>query len=52
MLWIVVQVAIIGYVSWMQPVSFVAGAAIAALAGRTAAHRTPDPGRSGLTGDP
>lgn len=33
MLWIVAQVAIIGYVSWMQPVSFVAGAAIVALAG-------------------
>jgi hypothetical protein len=33
MLWIVVQVSIIGYVSWMQPTSFVAGAAIAALAG-------------------
>jgi energy-converting hydrogenase Eha subunit B len=33
MLWIVVQVSIIGYVSWMQPVSFVAGAAIAVLAG-------------------
>jgi energy-converting hydrogenase Eha subunit B len=33
MLWIVVQVSIIGYVSWMQPVSFVAGAAIATLAG-------------------
>ena len=32
MLWIVVQVSIIGYVSWMQPTSFVAGAAIAALA--------------------
>jgi energy-converting hydrogenase Eha subunit B len=33
MSWIVVQVAMIGYVSWMQPVSFVAGAAIATLAG-------------------
>ncbi|HEX5641789.1 MAG TPA: hypothetical protein VFZ86_05540 [Thermoleophilia bacterium] len=33
MSWIVVQVAMIGYVSWMQPVSFVAGAAVAALAG-------------------
>lgn len=32
MLWIVVQVAIIGYVSWMQPVSFVAGAVILGLA--------------------
>jgi hypothetical protein len=32
MLWIVVQVAIIGYVSALQPISFVAGAAIAALA--------------------
>lgn len=30
--WIVVQVAIIGYVSWMQPASFLAGVAIAALA--------------------
>lgn len=30
--WIVVQVAIIGYVSWLQPASFVAGIAIAALA--------------------
>jgi hypothetical protein len=33
MLWIVVQVSIIGYVSWMQPTSFAAGAAIAVLAG-------------------
>jgi hypothetical protein len=33
MLWIIVQVSIIGYASWMQPVTFVAGAAIAALAG-------------------
>jgi hypothetical protein len=33
MLWIVAQVSIIGYVSWMQPTSFVAGAAIAVLAG-------------------
>ncbi len=33
MLWIVVQVSIIGYVSWMQPVSFIAGAAIVTLAG-------------------
>jgi hypothetical protein len=33
MLWIVVQVSIIGYVSWMQPTSFIAGAAIATLAG-------------------
>jgi hypothetical protein len=33
MLWIVTQVSIIGYVSWMQPASFAAGAAIAALAG-------------------
>jgi energy-converting hydrogenase Eha subunit B len=33
MLWIVVQVSIIGYVSWMQPTSFAAGLAIAALAG-------------------
>jgi len=33
MSWIVVQVAMIGYVSWMQPVSFVAGAAVATLAG-------------------
>jgi hypothetical protein len=33
MLWIVVQVSIIGYVSWMQPTSFVAGAAIVTLAG-------------------
>lgn len=30
--WIVVQVAIIGYVSWLQPASFLAGIAIAALA--------------------
>jgi hypothetical protein len=29
--WIVVQVAMIGYVSWMQPTCFVAGLAIAAL---------------------
>ena len=33
MLWIVAQVSIIGYVSWMQPTSFIAGAAIVALAG-------------------
>jgi hypothetical protein len=33
MLWIIVQVSIIGYVSWMQPASFAAGAAIATLAG-------------------
>lgn len=29
--WIVAQVAMIGYVSWMQPACFVAGLAIAAL---------------------
>ena len=33
MLWIVAQVSIIGYVSWMQPTSFIAGAAIVVLAG-------------------
>ena len=33
MLWIVAQVSIIGYVSWMQPTSFIAGAAIVTLAG-------------------
>jgi len=33
MSWIVVQVAMIGYVSWMQPVSLAAGAAVATLAG-------------------
>jgi hypothetical protein len=33
MAWIVVQLAIIGSVSPLQPISFVAGAAIAALAG-------------------
>jgi uncharacterized membrane protein len=33
MLWIVVQVAVIGFVSPLQPISFVAGAAIATLAG-------------------
>ena len=33
MLWIVVQVAIIGFVSPLQPISFIAGAAIATLAG-------------------
>jgi hypothetical protein len=33
MLWIVVQVSIIGYVSWMQPTSFAAGLAIVALSG-------------------
>ena len=32
MSWIVVQVAMIGYVSWMQPVSFAAGVAVSALA--------------------
>jgi hypothetical protein len=32
MSWIVAQVAIIGSVSWMQPASFAAGIAIAALA--------------------
>ena len=30
--WIVVQVSMIGYVSWMQPVSFAAGIAVAGLA--------------------
>ncbi len=29
--WIIVQVAIIGYVSWMQPTCFIAGLIIAAL---------------------
>jgi hypothetical protein len=38
MLWIVAQVSIIGYVSWMQPTSFVAGAAITALAGLLLRH--------------
>jgi hypothetical protein len=38
MLWIVVQVSIIGYVSWMQPTSFAAGAAIVALAGVLLRH--------------
>ncbi len=33
MLWIVAQVSIIGYVSWMQPTSFIAGAVIVTLAG-------------------
>jgi hypothetical protein len=33
MLWIVVQVAVIGLTSPLQPVSFVAGAVVAALAG-------------------
>jgi hypothetical protein len=33
MLWIVAQVSIIGYVSALQPISFVAGALILALAG-------------------
>ncbi len=32
MTWIVVQVSMIGYVSWMQPVSFAAGAAVTSLA--------------------
>ena len=32
MSWIVVQVAMIGYVSWMQPVSFAAGVAVTGLA--------------------
>jgi hypothetical protein len=32
MSWIVVQLAMIGYVSWLQPVMLVAGAAVAALA--------------------
>jgi hypothetical protein len=31
-IWIIVQVAMIGYVSWMQPVSFAAGLAIIGLA--------------------
>jgi hypothetical protein len=31
-IWIVVQVAMIGYVSWMQPASFAAGLAIIGLA--------------------
>lgn len=32
MSWIVVQLAMIGYVSWLQPVMLVAGAAVAAFA--------------------
>jgi hypothetical protein len=32
MSWIVVQVSMIGYVSWMQPVSFAAGVAVTGLA--------------------
>ena len=32
MSWIVVQVAMIGYVSWMQPASFAAGVAVTGLA--------------------
>jgi hypothetical protein len=42
-LWIVVQVSIIGYVSWMQPTSFIAGAAIAALAARLLRAERRDP---------
>ena len=36
--WLAVQVAIIGYVSWMQPTTAIAGIMILALAG-TAAPR-------------
>ena len=32
MSWIVVQVAMIGYVSWMQPMSFAAGVAVTGAA--------------------
>jgi hypothetical protein len=32
--WLVVQVAIIGYVSWMQPVTAIAGIVVLALAAR------------------
>ena len=41
-IWIIVQVAMIGYVSWMQPVSFAAGLAITALA-TLLAQRTREP---------
>ena len=32
LVWIIVQVAIIGYVSWMQPATFIGGLAVLALA--------------------
>ena len=41
-IWIIVQVAVIGYVSWMQPASFAAGLAIIGLA-RLLAQRTREP---------
>jgi hypothetical protein len=42
LVWIVVQVAIIGYVSWMQPATFVAGALVLLLAWRLPnQHRAP-----------
>ena len=34
LVWIAVQVAVIGYVSWMQPVTFAAGVAVLMLAAR------------------
>lgn len=40
--WIIVQVAIIGYVSWMQPATFIGGLAVLALA-----WRLPRPKRTG-----
>ena len=40
LVWIAVQVAIIGYVSWMQPATFIAGLVILTLA-----RRLPIPGR-------
>ena len=39
MSWIVVQVSMIGYVSWMQPMSFVAGVAVDRPRGRRPAPR-------------
>lgn len=34
LVWIAVQVALLGYVSWMQPVTFIGGLAVLALARR------------------
>jgi len=43
LVWIAAQVAIIGYVSWMQPVTFVGGLLVFALASRL---RRPGPART------
>ena len=43
--WIMAQVAIIGYVSWMQPATFMGGLAVVALAWGLVPVQTPEPER-------